>query len=128
MSEPIVFISHFKLKEGKLDDLNQLHKKVTEQIRTNKPGTIVFLHCLNEDGTELRIIHVFPDADAFDKHVEGVDERAKAAFELVEPTSREIYGIPGDRVLEMLRPPDGSEIAFNSLPQPMGGYILSIHA
>lgn len=88
MSKPIVFISHFKIKEGKFDDLKQLHHKVTEQIKANKPGTIAFLQYLNEDRTELSIIHVFPDADAFDRHVEGVDERAKDAYELVEPTSR----------------------------------------
>ena len=123
MLEPIVFISHFKIKDGKFDDLEQLHQQVTEQIKTNKPGTVAFLQYLNEDKTQLSIVHVFPDAESFDLHVEGVDERAKSGYELVEPIRREVYGMPSERVLEMLRPPDGSEIAFHSMPQPMGGYI-----
>jgi quinol monooxygenase YgiN len=123
MSEPIVFISHFKVKEGKLDSLLQLNKKVTEQHKTNKPGTVAFLQYLNEEGTELSLIHVFPDADSFDRHVVGVDERAKAAFEFIEPTGREVYGMPSDQVLAMLRPPDGSEITFHTMPQSTGGYI-----
>ncbi len=123
MSKPIVYISHFRVKEGKLDSLIQLNQKVTEQIKTNKPGTVAFLQYLNEEGTELSIIHVFSDADSFDRHVAGVDERAKAAFEFVEPTRREVYGIPSDQVLAMLRPPDGSGITFQSMPQSMGGYI-----
>jgi hypothetical protein len=29
--------------------------------------------------------------------------------------------LPGARILEMLRPPDGSQIAYHSIPKPMGG-------
>jgi quinol monooxygenase YgiN len=123
MSKPIVYISHFRVKEGKLDSLLQLSQKVTEQIKSNKPGTVVFLQYLNEQGTELSIIHVFPDADSFDRHVEGVDERARAAYEFIEPTRREVYGMPSDPVLALLRPPDGSEITFYDMSQSIGGYI-----
>ena len=128
MFEPIVFISHFKIKDGKFDDLEQFHQHVTEQIKTNKPGTVAFLQYLNEDKTQLSIVQVFPDAESFDLHVEGVDERAKAAFELVEPTSREVYGMPSERVMEMLRPADGTGITFKIMPQPMGGYIRLMQA
>jgi len=123
MSEPIVFISHFKVKEGKLDSLKQLHQRVVEQIKTDKPGTVVFLHYLNEEGTEYSVIHVFPDADSFDRHGEGVEERAKAALEFIVPTRREIYGTPSDQALARLRPTEGSGITLTAMPQPMGGYI-----
>jgi hypothetical protein len=123
MSRPIVYISHFRVKEGKLDSLIQLNQQVTEQIKTHKPDTVVFLQYLNEQGTELSIIHVFPDADSFDRHVAGVDERAKAAFEFIEPTRREVYGMPSEQVLAMLRPPDGSGITFHIMPQSTGGYL-----
>jgi quinol monooxygenase YgiN len=123
MSEPIVFISHFKVKEGELNNLMRHNQKVTEQIEANKPGTVAFLQYINEQGTELSIIHVFPDADSFDRHVTGVDERVKAALEFIEPTRREIYGMPSGQVLTMLRPPHESGIAFQIMPQPIGGYI-----
>jgi quinol monooxygenase YgiN len=123
MSKPIVYISHFRIKEGKLDHLLQLSRNVTEQIKTNKPGTVAFLQYLNEERTEFSIIHVFPDADSFDRHVAGVDERAKAAFEFIEPTGREVYGMPSDQVLAMLKPPVGPGITFHTMPQFTGGYI-----
>jgi hypothetical protein len=113
MSEPIVFISHFKIKESKFDSLMQLNQKVAEQIEANKPGTVAFLQYINAEGTDLSIVHVFPDADSFDRHIAGVDERAKAAFEFIEPTRREVYGMPSDQVLTMLKPPDESGIAFH---------------
>jgi len=126
MSEPIVFISHFKVKEGKLEGLKQHAQKMVELIQAEKPGTLAFLQYLNEDETELSIVHVFPDADAFDRHGEGVAERAKAAFEFIEPISRELYGMPNEKTLAMMtgvRPPGAPEIEVHHKPKHMGGYI-----
>jgi len=125
MTEPIVFISHFKVREGKLDGLKQHAQMMIELIKAEKPGTVAFLQYLNEEGTELSIVHVFPDADAFDRHGEGVAERAKAGFEFIMPTRREVYGMPSEKVLATmtLRPPDAPEISFNHMPQDLGGYI-----
>jgi len=51
MSGPIVFISHFKVKEGRLDDLKKFAQAMTEQIKAEKPGTLLFLQYLNEEET-----------------------------------------------------------------------------
>jgi len=123
MSDPIVFISHFKIKEGKLDDVKQLSQTVSEFIEANKPGTAVFLQYINTEGTELSIIHVFPDAEAFDKHNEGAGERSSKAFEVIVPTRREIYGLPSDQAMAILTPPEGSGITVNQTPQFVDGYI-----
>ena len=123
MSEPIVFISHFKVKEGKLEGLKQHAQMMIEHIKAEKPGTVAFLQYLNEEGTELSVIHVFPDAVSFDRHGEGVAERAKSAFEFIELTRREIYGVPSEQGLAITRPPEGSGITFNAMPQLIGGYI-----
>lgn len=123
MDQPIVFISHFRVNEGKLDEFMQQSQKVTEAIKADKPGTVAFLKYLNEERTELSIVHVFPDADSFDQHVEGAQERAKSAFEYIQPTRREVYGMPSDRVQEMLKPPEESEISYQNMPQTLDGYI-----
>ena len=123
MSGPIVFISHFKIKEGKLNDVKQLSQNVSEFIKANKPGTVAFLQYTNEEGTELSIIHVFPDAESFDHHNEGAGERSNKAFEFIVPTHREIYGLPSDQAMGILRPPDGSGITLNQKSQIIGGYI-----
>lgn len=123
MSEPIVFISHFKIKEGKLDGLKQHAQMTRAHIKATKPGTVTFLQYLNEEETELSIVHVFPDAEAYDRHLEGMAERAKGVFEFIEPIRRELYGLPNEQALAMSKPPDSSEMAFNHKPQLMGGYI-----
>jgi len=123
MTTPIVFISHFKIKEGKLDDVKQLSQTVSEFIEANKPGTVAFLQYTNKEGTELSILHVFPDADAFDKHNEGAGERSSKAFEIIIPTRREIYGLPSDHAMTILTPLEGSGITINQMPQLVDGYI-----
>jgi quinol monooxygenase YgiN len=126
MSGPIVFISRSKIKEGKLEGLKQHAHMMMELIQAEKPGTLAFLQYLNEDETELNIVHVFTDADALDKHNEGVAERARGAFEFIEPISRELYGMPSEKTLTMMtgvRPPGAPEIETHHIPKVLGGYI-----
>lgn len=123
MSGPIVFISHFNVKQGKLDGFKQHAQTMVEHLRANRPGTVAFLRYLNEEETDLSIIHVFPDAEAYDRHLEGVGERAKGAFEFIEPVRRELYGAPSEQALKISKPPDGSGMVFDHNPKLMGGYI-----
>jgi hypothetical protein len=123
MSQPIVFISHFKIKDGTLDEVKQLSQNVSEYIQANKPGTVAFLQFTNQEGTELSIVHMFPDADAFDRNMEGAGERSNKAFEYIVPTRRETYGLPSNGTMAALTPPDGSGITFDKMPQFIDGYI-----
>ena len=123
MSEPIVFISHQRVKEGKLEGYKQYYRQVAEGAQANKPGTIAHLAYLKEDGSELSIIHIFPDAEAMELHMVGVDQLAKKAYEYVEILSFDIYGQPTEVVLERMMQIVGSGIALNIKPQRIGGYI-----
>ncbi len=40
MSEPVIFISHFKVKEGKLDPLKRLAGEVGSRILAERPVRI----------------------------------------------------------------------------------------
>lgn len=123
MSEPIVFISHFKVKEGKLGGLKQRFREVTKQLDAEKPRTLVFLAYVDEDGTQVTFVHVFADAESMDLHVQGAEERTRVAYEFVEPEGFEIYGTPSDRVLEMMRQAatSGAELIVQS--EHLGGFI-----
>jgi hypothetical protein len=123
MSEPIVFISHQRVKEGKLEGYKQYYRQVAEQAKANKPGTVAHLAYHNEEGSELSIIHIFPNAEAMELHMRGVDELAKKAYEYVEILGFEIYGTPADTVLERMVQIVGSGITLNIRPQLIGGYI-----
>ena len=123
MPEPIVFISNQRVKEGKLEGYKEYYRQVAEMTEANKPGTVAHLAYVNEDGTELSIIHIFPDANSMELHMQGVDELAKKAYEFIEIVSFEIYGKPSDSVLDMMMQIAGSGIGLSIKPQRMGGYI-----
>jgi hypothetical protein len=124
MSEPVVFISHFKVKEGKVDELRRLAGEVERSLREDKPRTAAWLVYLDEDRTQVSFVHCFPDADSMDLHFEGSDERSAAVYEFVEPDGFEIYGRPSDEALETMRQAAaGSGVSLTVLPDHVGGFL-----
>ena len=124
MPEPVVFMSHFKVKEGKLDELKRLTGEVERSLREDKPRTAAWLVFLGEDGTQVSFVHCFPDADSMDLHFEGSDERSAAVYEFVEPAGFEIYGRPSEQALEAMREAaTGSGVSLRVLPGSLGGFL-----
>jgi len=124
MSEPIVFISHSTVKEGRLEDLKDFLRAGATVLEAEKPGTVAFLAYANEEGSQLSIVHVFPDADAMDLHLQGVDERAGAADEFIQTQGYEIYGAPSETVLETMRRFASTEgVSLTVRPDKAGGYL-----
>lgn len=123
MSEPIIFISHQRIKQGKLDAYTQNYRQVAEMTERTKPGTVAHLAYAGEDGSAVSIVHIFPDAESMEVHMHGVGELAKKAYEFMEIVSFEIYGQPGDRALEMMQQAAGGGITLSIKPNRLGGYI-----
>lgn len=123
MSGPIVFISTHKIKEGKLEDFKHLSREVAPLIEADKPHTVFFQLYLNDGGTELTVVHVFPDADAMDLHFQGADERSKKAYEFLQPQHFEIYGTASDQVMSTMRHETGPGVDLIVKPQSLGGFI-----
>jgi quinol monooxygenase YgiN len=103
MSEPIVFMSHHRIKPGEVEALKALTAEIWSAMETEKPRTLMNLAYLNEDGTEVTFMHAFADIEAMQLHWQGADERAKQAYEYVEPIGFEIYGSAGDQIVEGMR-------------------------
>lgn len=123
MSEPIVFISHQRIKDGKLDGYKQNYREVAEFTEKNKPGTVAHLCYVSEDGAEATVVHVFPDAQAMETHMKGVGEIANKAYEFMQIVRFEIYGKPSDAVLQAMMKIAGSGVTLSIKPQPVGGYL-----
>lgn len=121
MSGPIVFISHNVVREGGLDGFRRFFEAGVGAIETDKPGTVVFLAYAGDDRVD--IVHVFPDADAMDHHLEGARERAGAADEFIEGVGVDIYGTPNDDALAMMRAFATEDAPLRVLPGFVGGYL-----
>ena len=124
MSEPVMFISHFRIKEGMLGAVKELQGVVTPRPEAEKPQTLAFLAYLSEESTEVAFVHLFADADSMDAHFEGAQERAKTAYELMEPQGWDIYGSPSSQALEGLRKAAMSAgVALTVQPTFLAGFL-----
>ncbi|HZB04113.1 MAG TPA: hypothetical protein VE737_07310 [Actinomycetota bacterium] len=124
MTEPIVFVSHFRIKDGKLDGLKQLFPEVLEMLEAEKPRTTAQLAYLDDAGTKVSIVHVFTDADTMDLHFRGAEERSRAAYEFMDPAGWEIYGTPSDAAMQMMRQAATSAaVALTVHSKYLGGFL-----
>jgi hypothetical protein len=124
MGQPIVFISHFTVKAGKLDQVKLLAQEVATRLEAEKPQTLVFLDYLNDNGTQATFVHVFADPEAMDLHFEGADERSRSAFEIVDPNGWEVYGHPSDTAIGAMREMATSAgVPLTIHPEYMAGFV-----
>ena len=123
MANPIIFISNQRIKPGQQDEYFRYYQQVVEQVRAAKPGTFAHLAYGERGGPDVSIVHIFPDAEAMEKHMLGVDELAKKAFEYMEIVSFEIFGEPSQPVLDLMMKIAGSGIELRQKPLTIGGYI-----
>ena len=124
MAGPIAFISHFRVKEGKVDAFRQRESEVSRVLRADKPRTLVFLTYLNQDATAMTVVHVFADPESMDLHFQGSEERSKAVRDFLEPQGWEIYGGASDAVLLAMREAAASAgVPLRTWPDYVGGFL-----
>jgi quinol monooxygenase YgiN len=103
MPEPIVFISQFRIHEGKRDALRDLTEALTADLERQKPRTVLFLVYMDDDANAVSFLHAFADQASMDAHFEGADERSNRAYEFMVPLGWEVYGRPSEAALLSLR-------------------------
>ena len=123
MTDAIVFISRNRVKPGMLDSFREHYAASVPRTEAEKPGTVVQLAYVSEDGVEVVIVRVFPNAEALDLQLQGADQRSRAAYQYIEPTAIEIYGAPNPYALEMMNKVAGSGIPVSNEPRYLGGFI-----
>ena len=69
MSKPLIFVSTWKIREGRLEDYKQFAKELIEHIQKKEPQLIAFNMYFNEDETEMTSIQVHPDTASMDFHM-----------------------------------------------------------
>jgi biotin carboxylase len=124
VSGPFIFIATNRLKERKLEEERKRVPGLCDFIEANEPRLIAFNEYVNEDGTEVTVVQIHPDADSMEFHMNVVRERAEQAYaETLDATTRiEVYGTPSEAVLEMLRQQAGSGVSLTVRRRHLGGF------
>jgi hypothetical protein len=123
MSEPIVFISRNRVREGKAAEFQAHYRESIQPILDGKPATLAQLGYENEEATEFTVVRLFPNADALDQQIQGADERSRKTYEFIEPIGIEIFGTPNPATLEKMRKIAGSGVVVKISPTYTGGFI-----
>ena len=61
---PFIFIGTHTLKQGKFDDFAANCAALAELVEAEEPRMIAFNVYANEDGTEVSVVQVHPDAES----------------------------------------------------------------
>jgi quinol monooxygenase YgiN len=101
MSDEVVYVDRFQLREGRLDDFKRYATEVTAFVEENEPGVISFSYYVDEEGSRGTAIFVFSDADALDLHLDLVSSRFQKGYELLSAADIELLGQPSDRAIQM---------------------------
>lgn len=119
----IVFLCHNELKQDRLADFQLYYQECVALIEAAKPGTVVFHAYHDKKRNEVSIIHLFSDAEAMDCHMDGAKDRLLGAREFLYPKRLEVYGEPGEAVLEMLEEIAGTGVELHVDSGNIGGFI-----
>jgi hypothetical protein len=124
MSAPFIFIATNRLKEGKLAAERDRAADLSSFIEENEPQLLAFNEYVNEEGTEVAVVQIHPDAASMEFHMGIVAERAARAYAetLEATTSIQVYGEPSDAVLEMLRHQAGTGVPMTVKRHHLGGF------
>lgn len=123
MSDPVVFISRFRVKDGLLDAFLEHYRQSIPVTEAAKPDTLVQLAYLNEDASEVTVVRVFPDAEALDLQLQGADQRSQTTLQFIEPAGIEIYGSPNALAMERMKRVAGTNIDVKIDSQFVGGFV-----
>jgi quinol monooxygenase YgiN len=119
MSDHVVYVDRFQLREGKLEDFKRYATEMAELAETNEPGVVSFNYYVDEDGARGMAVFVFSDAQALDVHLDLAGSRFQEGYELLSATDIELLGRPSDQAIELAR-------SFNaSLKTKLAGFSRS---
>jgi hypothetical protein len=124
MTGPFIFIASNRLKQGKLDSEKKRLPDLIDFIQANEPRLIAFNEYANEEGTEVAVVQVHPDADSMVFHMELIGERAASAYaDTIDATTNiDVFGTPSDTVTDMLRRQAGARVPLSIKPHHLGGF------
>lgn len=132
MSELLIYVSTWKIKEGRLEDFKQFSRQIVEYYRQNEPQLIAFNIFLNEDETEMTSIQIHPNANSMDFHMRKVEQALEEEMnewvervDFIEPKHVEIYGTPSDALLMADQPFVDAGFPRSIKPFLLTGFVRS---
>jgi len=102
-SEPIVYIDHSDIKDGKLEELKAGIRRLVDFLDAREPQLISYGFHIDEDAGRMTVIAVHPDTASLEFHVEIGGPEFRKLADFISLTAIEVYGRPSEKALEQVR-------------------------
>jgi len=102
-SEPIVYIDHSDIKDGKLEELKAGIRRLVDFLDAREPQLISYGFHIDEDAGRMTVIAVHPDSASLEFHVEIGGPEFRKLADFISLTAIEVYGRPSEKALEQVR-------------------------
>ena len=111
MDEPFIFIGTYTIREGKLEALKQYVLEFSNLVEANEPRLLHFGFYFDEDGSEVSVVQVHPDAASMAFHMQVIREHLVGAYEFLDTSkSVQIYGSPPGALVEQMKQASGPAV------------------
>jgi len=103
MSESIVYIDCSEIRAGKLEDVKEAIAQLVLFVNEHEPQLISYGIFIAEDSSTMSVVAVHPDSASMEFHLEIGGPEFRKFAELIDLRSIDVYGQPGDAVLNQLQ-------------------------
>lgn len=103
MSEPIVYIDHSNIREGKLTEVMAGVQELVDFVDTHEPQLLAYGFYIDEPGMRMTLVAIHPNSSSLELHMEIGGPAFRKFIELVDLQMIEVYGRPSDTVLGQLQ-------------------------
>jgi hypothetical protein len=132
VTEPIVYLSTWRIKDGKFDEYRRFYAEFIKVIDGRDRDVVAFYAFSNDDGTEITNVHVYPDQPTLDRHMTVIGEEMgllpgdlTSILEYMEPLGVQVYGTPQGQAAAMDDGLKEAGVPFTGKPRYLGGFSLA---
>jgi hypothetical protein len=103
MSDPIVYVDHSEIRDGKLEELKTAMNELVEFVKANEPQLIAYNVYFNEDRARMTVIHVHSGSASLEFHMRVAGPLFARFAEFIKLLTIDIYGKPSDHLMKQMR-------------------------
>jgi hypothetical protein len=102
-SEPIVYIDHSDIRDGRLEELKAGIRQLVDFIDAHEPQLITYGFHIDEEASQMNCVAVHPDSASLELHMEIGGPEFRKLADMISLRRIEVYGRPSEKAREQLR-------------------------
>jgi quinol monooxygenase YgiN len=103
MSQAILYVDTSEIQEGKLEELKAAMNELVEFVEANEPRLLAYNVYLNEDSTQMTVVHLHSDSASLEFHMRVAGPLFPKFRAFIKLLRIDVFGRPSDHLVEQLR-------------------------